>query len=111
MHPTDTLDEIEKMQCIPYKEAIGSLMYAAIGSRPDIAFAVFYLSHFMQNPGTTHWEAVKRVIRYLKGTKDAKLTIGLGSTFEWAQEDRHCEVCLRYFYQKPVHSSLYADGL
>ena len=63
-------------------------MYTAIGSRPDIVFAVSYLARFMQNPGTAHWEAVKRVIRYLKGTKDAKLTIGLGSTFEWAQEDR-----------------------
>ena len=76
------------MRHVPYKEAIRSLMYAAIGSRPDIAFAVSYLARFMQNPGTAHWEAVKRVIRYLKGMKDAKLTIGLGGTFAWAQEDR-----------------------
>ena len=81
-------DEINKMRHVPYKEAIGSLMYAAIGSRPEIAFTVSYLARFMQNPGPAHWEAVKRVIRYLKGTKDAKLTIGLGGTFEWAQEDR-----------------------
>ena len=43
----------------------------------------------MKNPGTTHLEAVKRMIRYLKGMKDVKLTIGLGGTFKWAQEDRH----------------------
>ena len=37
---------------------------------PDIAYAVSYLAQFMSNPGCMHWEAVKRVIRYLKGTKD-----------------------------------------
>ena len=81
-------DEIDKMRHIPYKEAIGSLMYAVIGSRPDIIYAVSYLAHFMQNPGSVYWEAVKRVIRYLNGMKDAKLTVGLGGTFEWAQADR-----------------------
>ena len=76
------------MKHIPYREVIGLLMYAAVGSRPDIAFAVSYLACFMQNPSNTHWEAVKRVIRYLKGMKDVKLTIGAGGTFEWALEDR-----------------------
>ena len=84
----EALDEIDKMRHVPYKEAIGSLMYAVIGSRPDIAYKVSYLTCFMQNPGTVHWEVVKRVVRYLKGTKDAKLTIGLGGTFAWAQADR-----------------------
>ena len=81
-------DEINKMRHVPYKEAIGLLMYAVIGSRPDITYTVSYLARFMQNPRSVHWEAVKRVIRYLKGTKDAKLTVGLGGTFEWAQADR-----------------------
>ena len=81
-------DEIDKMRHVPYKEAIGSLMYTVIGSRPDIAYTVSYLARFMQNPRTVHWEAVKRVVRYLKGTKDAKLTVGLGGTFAWAQVDR-----------------------
>jgi hypothetical protein len=80
--------ELEKMRHVPYKEAIGSLMYAVVGSRPDIAYSVSLLARFMQNPGRTHWEAVKRVIRYLKGTKDAKLTIGRGGTFAWALEDK-----------------------
>ncbi|HEV7736915.1 MAG TPA: reverse transcriptase domain-containing protein [Chlamydiales bacterium] len=54
----------------PYAEAIGSLMYAAIATRPDIAFAVQYLSKFTHHYDETHWAAVKRVFRYLKGTKD-----------------------------------------
>ena len=42
----------------------------------DIAYTISYLARFMVNPGPTHWEAVKQVIRYLKGTKDAKLVPG-----------------------------------
>jgi hypothetical protein len=53
-----------------YGAAIGSLMYAAIGTRPDIAFTVQTLSQFMSNPNPSHWTAVKRVFRYLNGTQD-----------------------------------------
>jgi hypothetical protein len=85
------------MRGVPYREAIGSLMYAALGTRPDISFAVSFLSQFMQNPGRAHWEAVKRVFRYLKGTKDTCLVIGgtgkgleAFSDADWAsQEHRH----------------------
>jgi hypothetical protein len=68
-----TSDDEEKMKNIPYKEAIGSLMYLMIGTRPDIAAAVCKLSQFMQNPGLNHWSAIKRVFRYLQGTKDYEL--------------------------------------
>jgi hypothetical protein len=64
------------MEEVPYQRGIGSLMYAATSTRPDIAFPVAILSQFMRNPGSTHWEAVKDVIRYLKGTADLKLTLG-----------------------------------
>lgn len=47
-----------------YHEAVGSLMYAALGTRPDIAYAVQTVSRFARNPGLAHWEAVKRVFRY-----------------------------------------------
>jgi len=43
---------------------------------PDISFAVLFLEQFMQNPGMLHWEAVKWVFRYLKGTKGMCLIIG-----------------------------------
>ena len=59
-----------------YRRAIGSLMYLAVATRPDIAFAVSILSRFLNNPGDAHWEAVKRIFRYLKFTKDLQLTYG-----------------------------------
>ena len=82
--PTDPND-IEDMRCVPYREAVGSLMYAVVGTQPDIAYTVSYLARFMSNPGSMHWEAVKRVIRYLKGTKDAKLILGRGGTLAWEE--------------------------
>ena len=71
-----TPEEAAAMANIPYREAIGSLMYAAIGTRPDIAFAVSTLSQFLENPGEVHWEGVKRIFRYLLGTKNWRLTYG-----------------------------------
>ena len=56
------------MANILYVSLIGALMYAAIGSQPDIAFAVGALSHFLSNPGRCHWNEAKHVLTYLKGT-------------------------------------------
>src|ERR1700709_1060237 len=50
-------------------------MYAATSTQPDIAFPVAILSQFLRNPTRMHWEAAKRIICYLKGTKDLKLTL------------------------------------
>ncbi len=52
----------------PYREAIGSLMYLMIGSRPDIAYSVGKLARFCENPKVKHWVALKRVLRYVRGT-------------------------------------------
>lgn len=68
-----TLSEKEDMANVPYQEAIGGLLYLTQGTRPDIAYTVNMLSKFNHNPGRQHWEAVKRVMRYLKGTLHAKL--------------------------------------
>lgn len=72
--------EREEMASVPYREAIGSLMFAMTCSRPDIAFEVGKVSQFAENPGKGHWIAVKRIMRYLKGTLDMKLTYGSGPT-------------------------------
>jgi hypothetical protein len=64
------------MKGVPYREAVGSLNWASVGTRPDISFVVGTLSQFLENPGEVHWEAVKRVFRYLKGTKDLRLVYG-----------------------------------
>src|SRR5215472_2982159 len=66
--------EIEEMCSIPYLQAVGSLMYLAVATRPDIAYAIGVLARFNKNPGMAHWKAVKHIFRYLKGTLDLKLT-------------------------------------
>lgn len=60
----------------PYREAVGALNWAALATRPDIAFAVATVARFAANPGPAHWDAVKRIYRYLAGTKDLWLTYG-----------------------------------
>lgn len=56
-----------------YQRAVGSLMYAMLGTRPDIAFAVSIVSRYSSNPTSEHWTAVTRVFRYLRGTLDLEL--------------------------------------
>ncbi|KAL4310044.1 hypothetical protein GQ457_01G035740 [Hibiscus cannabinus] len=66
--------EREQMKNIPYASVVGSLMYAQVCTRPDIAFAVGMLGRYQSNPGIDHWRAAKKVLRYLKGTKEYMLT-------------------------------------
>lgn len=68
-----TDEEITYMNKVPYAEAIGSLMYLMTGSRPDISFCISLLSRYMSNPGPAHWEAVKWLFRYIKGTNHLSL--------------------------------------
>ena len=68
--------EIDYMAKVPYASAIGSLMYAAVCTRPDISHAVGVVSRFASNPGKEHWEAVKWVMRYLRGSTDLPLCFG-----------------------------------
>ena len=63
-------EEEEDMSCVPYASVVGSLMYALVCNRPDIAHVVGVLNRFMSNPGKEHWTAVKRVFRYLHGASD-----------------------------------------
>ena len=71
-----TSEDINSMASIPYQSAVGSLVYAMIGTRADIAYAVGVVSQYMTNPGPLHWTAVKRIFRYLKGTMDHGLSYG-----------------------------------
>jgi hypothetical protein len=56
-----------------YKQAIGSLIYLANATRPDISFAVSQLARKMQDPSNQDWHNTKRIFRYLQGTKNMKL--------------------------------------
>jgi len=51
-----------------YQSAIGALLYLSVSTRPDIAYSVSTLAKFSSNPCKQHWTALKRVMRYLKGT-------------------------------------------
>jgi hypothetical protein len=53
-----------------YQAIVGSLMYIALATRPDISFAVAALSRYNSKPYKTHLTAAKRVLRYLKATKN-----------------------------------------
>ena len=58
------------MQTVRYREAVGSLLWLANGTRPDIAFAVNQVARYMEDPGVKHWDAVLRIMQYLKGTQN-----------------------------------------
>jgi hypothetical protein len=53
---------------MPYRVAIGSLMYLMVGTRPDIAFSESQLSKFVESPTRTHRNVVKRFLRYIRQT-------------------------------------------
>ena len=61
------------MSKVLYPSAIGSLMYAMLCTHPDICFTVGMISHYQSNPKPTHQRAVKRILRYLRGTIDHAL--------------------------------------
>uniref|UniRef100_A0A3Q7IX76 Reverse transcriptase Ty1/copia-type domain-containing protein n=1 Tax=Solanum lycopersicum TaxID=4081 RepID=A0A3Q7IX76_SOLLC len=61
------------------KPTVGSLMYAMVCTRPDIAHVVGVVSRYMANPGKEHWEAVKWLLRYLRGTSSTSLCFGKGN--------------------------------
>ncbi|GKC02760.1 hypothetical protein Tco_0994370 [Tanacetum coccineum] len=61
---------------VPYENAVGSLMYLMLCTRPDIAYAVSVVSRYLANPGKNHWEAVKWILKYLRGTANVGLMYG-----------------------------------
>jgi hypothetical protein len=75
-HPED----FEDMRKVPYCEVVGGLMYIANGTRPDISYATNILARVAANPGRIHWQAAKYLVRYLKGTRNHRLTFGAGAT-------------------------------
>ena len=66
--------ETDQMKSVPYASAVGSIMYAQVCTRPDLAFVTGMLGRFQSNPGPDHWKAAKKVLRYMQGTKDFMLT-------------------------------------
>jgi len=65
--------ERAEMTNLPYTNTGGTLLYLAMATWPEIAYAVSVLCRFIANPGLLHWHAVKHVFRYLRGTAEAQL--------------------------------------
>lgn len=66
--------EYEQMKLIPYASVVGSLMYAKVYTRPDIAYITGMIGRYQSNPRLDHWKAAKKVLCYLQGTKEYMLT-------------------------------------
>ena len=81
MCPQDAA-EASQMHQHPYISVVGSLMYLALTTRPDIAYTAGVLARFNSNPGLAHWQAAKHALRYLKGTVDHKLTYKPSNSLE-----------------------------
>nr|GAT46002.1 predicted protein [Mycena chlorophos] len=77
--PTDDATKLQ-MKKLPYRELIGALVWLSTATRPDLAFTVAVLSRFVSNPGRAHWDAAKRTLQYLKGTRTLGLTFGGSET-------------------------------
>ena len=58
---------------VPYFSVIGSLLYLANCTRPDIAFSVNLLARYSSSPTQRHWNGIKHILRYLQGTTDMGL--------------------------------------
>ncbi|GBP47094.1 Copia protein [Eumeta japonica] len=82
--PVECKLDIEKSETcdteIPYQQLIGSLMYLAVQTRPDISFSVSFLSQFNKCHTNVHWKYAKRILRYLKKTKSFCLKYVKGET-------------------------------
>jgi hypothetical protein len=76
-----TQEEIKYMSRVPYSSTVGSLMYAMVCTRPDIAHAEGFVRRYMNNPGKEHWEEIKWILRYLRGTSTHALCLEVQTLF------------------------------
>jgi len=78
MPPATSEHDQREYRNFPYQSIVGSLMHAAVMTRPDIAHAVQQVAQFMSNPQSAHCAAVKQILCYLRGTANYQLTFGPG---------------------------------
>lgn len=91
---------------VPYQQAVGCLLYLTQGTRPDIAYVVNEVSRYNNCFTNTHWQAVKRIFRYLKGTTSLRLSFkrsANGFLFghcdaDWASDVNERRSCTGYVF-------------
>jgi hypothetical protein len=66
--------EIDQMKSISYTSAVGNLMYAQVCTRLNLAFVTEMLGRYQKNPGISHWNRIKKALRYIKDTNGLMLT-------------------------------------
>lgn len=98
------LVEAKKMENVPYSSAVRSLMYAMVGSRPDLAYAVGVVCRYMSKPARSHWSAVKWIMRYIKGA------MGLSLTFKRGEDFKIRGYCIRLHYASDLDRSRSITG-
>ena len=77
----ETEKDKDEMKSIPCASVVGSLMYAMVCTRPDNAHAAGLVNRFMSNAGKEHWNAVKWILRYLKGAIDKGFSLRMRVLF------------------------------
>ena len=80
--PPENSNDQKEMKKKPYRNLVGSLLYSAIWTRPDIAYAVSACSRYLENPGWNHWNAAKRILRYMKETKSIGIQFNRDESLE-----------------------------
>jgi hypothetical protein len=74
--------EIDQMKSVPYALAVGSLIYAQVCTRLDLAFVIGMLVRYQKNPGVSHWNGIKKALRYIQGTNNLMLTYERSDSLE-----------------------------
>ena len=82
-----TGDDVQDMSKVPYARAVGCLMYVMVCIRPDLAQAVSEVSKLLSNLEQSHWDAIKWIFKYLRGTID------YGIMFSRQQCSFSCGIC------------------
>lgn len=112
-------DKIDLTGKIPYQEAVGSLLHLTWGTRPDIAFAVNDVSRFNAKHSSEHWQAVKRIMRYLKGTtelglvyyNDGNTKMHAFTDADWASEIDGCRSCSAFVLKMSNAAISWCSGM
>ena len=85
----------DKEQLKQYQSLLGELMHLMVQTKPDLAYSVSRLAQFMSNPTEQHWAALKRILRYLQGSKDlgncykhapGNLTMSVWTDSSWGED-------------------------